>query len=341
MVIFGIALALLFAFMSGCRDGGNIIAANVLSKSITPQKALHLACVGELFGPFLLGSAVAFTLGKQVFDVVSLKGPDALLCLCAALASATTWSHLTWWAGSPAGATHTLLGALLGGFVAAFGLSGVNSSAALIKIFLVLLIVPIAGFVLSSFVMSLTNRSIPASVEGYRKAHWLMLFLVSAGHGANNAQKATALITMTLLASGYATSFEIPLWSVFCTAVALSFGLSLGAWKIVKLLGKKTSRITPPQSFVSHGSTGMLVITATLVGSPISANQILKSSLLGVTPREGQRSPGRIVLKDILTVWLINFPAAGVTAAALYWIAAGALGYGMGSFGTIMEFLGQ
>lgn len=341
LLIFGIASALFFAFMSGFRDGGNLIAANVLSRSVAPQKALYLACAGELLGPFVLGSAVAATLGRELFDISSLEGQAALLCLCAAVVSATTWSFLTWWAGSPAGATHSLMGGLLGGFVAASGLSGVSWSVGLAKVLFVLFIVPIAGFVVSASIMSLSKTHLSRSVEEHKKGQWLTLFVLSAGHGANNAQKATALITMMLLASGYLNSFEVPFWSVFCAATALTLGVSIGAWKIVKIFGKKTFKITPVQSLVSQGSAGAAVLAAGLLGCPVSTNQIVKGSLLGASPAERQRDPGGIVMRDILVTWLVNFPGTGMTAVALYWIAAGVLGHGMGSFERIMEWIGQ
>jgi inorganic phosphate transporter, PiT family len=341
LLTFGIALTLFLTFMSGFRDGSNLIATNVLSRSVTPQQAFPVAIAGELLGPFILGSAVAVTLGRGLVDVSSLDGQAGLLCLCTSVASATTWSLLTWWAGAPAGATQSLMGALLGGFVAAFGLSGVNWSMGPAKILFALLIVPIAGFVFSALATGLPKMSSLRGDGGSRKGQGLTLFVLSLGHGTNNAQRASALITMMLIASGYLRSFEVPFWPVFCAAVALTLGLSLGAWRMVKIFSKKTFRITPLQSLISQGSAGAVVLAANLLGCPVSTNQIVKASLVGASPAKRQREPGWIVVKDILIAWLINFPAAAVMAAALYWIAAGALGHGMGSFERIMEFMGQ
>jgi phosphate/sulfate permease len=80
LLIFGIALTLFFAFMSGFRDGGNLIAANVLSRSVAPQRPFTWQCAGELLGPFVLGSAVAVTLGREVFDRV-IPGGTSSACL--------------------------------------------------------------------------------------------------------------------------------------------------------------------------------------------------------------------------------------------------------------------
>lgn len=341
LFIFGIALALFFAFMSGFRDGGNLVAANVFSRSIAPQRALQLACAGQLLGPFVLGSAVAATLGKEIFPLSPVEGPPVLLCLCAAFVSTTTWSLLTGWAGLPAGATHSLMGGLMGGFLGAFGPSGVNWSMGLVKVFAVLLLVPAAAFILPVLITGFWKRRLPGRAEEHSKGQWLTLFVLSAGQGANNGHKAAALITMMLLASGSLSSFKAPLWSIFCAAGALTLGVFIGASKIIKIFGKRAFRITPAQSLLSQGSAGALVLAAGLLGCPVSTNQIVKSSLVGASPAERETDPGRLVLKDILAAWLINFPGAGMTAALLYWTAAGALGYGMGSFERIMEFMGQ
>lgn len=341
LLIFGIALALFFAFLSGFRDGGNLIAANVLSKSLPPRKALYVACAGEFLGPFVLGSAVAVTLGREVFDMASLDGPVALLCLFTGLASATVWSLLTWWAGSPAGATHSLLGGLLGGFVAASGMSGVHWSGGLQKVLLVLFAVPIAGFALSASITGFSRMGIARSGNKESQGQWLTLFVMSAGHGTNNANKATALIAMMLMASGYLGSFEVPFWSLPCAAVALTFGFYIGAWRMVKVFGRKPFRISPAQSLISQVSAAAVVLAATFLGCPVSTNQIVKSSLVVASPVERQKEPAKIVIKDILIAWSVNFPAAAVMAAVLYWIVAGALGHGMGSFEGIMELMGQ
>ena len=341
LLSFGIAFALLVAFMSGFRDGGNLIATNVFSGSVTPRKAISLACAGELLGPFLLGSAVSMTIGTDLVDISSLDGPSGLLCLCAAAASAIIWNLLTWWAGAPAGATHTILGGLTGGFVGAFGLSVVNWPAGLGKVLLVLFIIPIAGFLASTSIAALLRMSPPGRGREPKKTQWLTLFVLSAGHGANNAQKTAALIAMMLLASGSSSTFEILFWSVFCAAVALTLGLSLGALKTLRIFGRKAFRITAMQSLVSQSAAAILVFAATLLGFPVSTNQIVKTSLVGASPPERQKEPGWIVIKDLLIAWLVSFPAAALMAAALYWIASGALGYGMGSFDRVMDLLWQ
>jgi len=86
LVTFGIVLALFFAFVSGVHDGGNLVAASVLSRSIAPQRALLLATAAVFVGPLLYGSAVAVTL-SEVFLEKTIIQPSNRIPLCLFLVS--------------------------------------------------------------------------------------------------------------------------------------------------------------------------------------------------------------------------------------------------------------
>lgn len=341
LLAFGIALTFLYTFFSGFHDGGNLIAINVLSRSISPQKALCIACAGEFLGPFILGSAVATTLGREIFEAPPLAGSAALLSLCAGLAGAITWSLMTWWVGMPPGSTHALLGGLLGGFVAAFGLSGIIWSAAIVKILAVLFAAPFVGFAASGLAVRVLGVLLPPGKEGYARRQGVSLLLLSAGHGANNAQRATALVVMMLLASGSSSLFKIPLWATAGAALTLAAGISVGSWKIVKLLGTGNPRISQAHASGCQETAALVVLTASLLGCPISTSQIVKSSLLGSGAPRRRKGLGKILMKNIFTAWIVNLPASAVMAAVIYWAAAPVLDLGMGSFGGMMKAIGQ
>jgi PiT family inorganic phosphate transporter len=341
LLIFGIALAYLFAFINGFHDGGNLIATNVISKSIAPQTALCLACVGEFLGPFILGSAVADTLGQDVFGPSSMNGMAALISVCAALVSAVTWSLMTWWVGMPPGATHTLLGGLLGGFIAAFGLSGVDWSVALGKVFSVLFIAPIIGFLISFVLARFLVSRYSSREEPCKKSQWVSLLFLSVGHGANNAQKATAMIALMLLAHGSVKAFNVPFWTLLGAAGSLTAGVLLGIRKVLKIFSNKSYRIAPPHSLVGQGATGFTMLAANLLGCPVSTTQIVKTSLVGSGAARRREDLAKILVRDTLIAWLVNLPASAFMAAALYWTAARVLGEGTGSFESIMKYIGQ
>lgn len=341
LLTFGVALTFLYALFSGFHDGGNLIAGTVLSGSLAPKRALCLACAAEFVGPFVFGSAVAATLGREIFETSALNGPGCLLALCAGLVSAMTWGLMTWWVGMPPGSTHTLLGGLLGGFIAAFGLSGVAWSAALAKILGVLLIAPFAGFGACALSVRLFKRNLSKAPEGHGRRLGVSLLLLGAGHGSNNAQRAAALIAMMLLASGSTDVFKLPVWATAGAAAALAAGVSVGGRKIVRFFGTGGSRIWPAHASIGQGAAASVVLAANLLGCPVSTSQVVKSSLLGSGAPRRDGELAKILMKNIFTAWIVNFPASAVMAAAVYWTAAPLLGQGMGSFEGIMKAIGQ
>lgn len=341
LLIFGIALAFLYALFAGFHDGGNLIAANVLAKSITPGKALCAACAAEFIGPFLFGSAVAVTLGGEVFEISARQGSVCLLALCAGLVSGITWGLMTWWVGMPPGSTHTLLGGLLGGFVAAFGPSGVAWSGGLAKVLTVLLIAPFAGFAACALSARLAGPGFSQGVKGYGIRLGASLLLLGTAHGSNNAQRATALVAMLLLASGSLDVFRLPSWATAGAAAALGAGVSAGGWKIMKFLKVTRSAIRPAHALISQGTAATVVLAATLLGCPVSTSQVVKASLLGSGAPLRNKDMGKILMKSVFTAWLVNFPASAIMAAAIYWTGALVLGLGMGSFEDIMRAIGQ
>jgi PiT family inorganic phosphate transporter len=168
LVTSGTVLAFFFAFVSGVHDGGNLVAASVLSRSIAPRRALLLAAAAAFAGPLLCGSAVAVTL-SEVFLEGTILQPSNRILLClflvSAVGSATLWNIMTWWIGRPSGSSYALLGGLLGGGVAAFGFEVIHSWTLFYKVILFLLLCPILGAMLARLGMTVASR-IPLPPDG-------------------------------------------------------------------------------------------------------------------------------------------------------------------------------
>ena len=120
-----IVVALIFDFVNGFHDSANAIATIVATKVLTPGKALILAAVFNFIGPFLLGTAVAATIGK---GIVQTTGIDAALLpsiIFGALLGAIIWNLITWYVGLPSSSSHALVGGLVGAALAAVGPAGI------------------------------------------------------------------------------------------------------------------------------------------------------------------------------------------------------------------------
>jgi PiT family inorganic phosphate transporter len=63
-----------------------------------------------------------------------------------------------------------------------------------------------------------------------------------------------------------------------------------------------------------------VILTASLVGVPVSTSQIVSSAIIGVGSAERVSKVRWSVAEDIITAWLITIPASGLLSAGMYWL---------------------
>lgn len=120
-----IAVALLFDFVNGFHDSANAIATVVATKVLTPAQALMLAATFNFVGPFLLGTAVAATIGTGIIQTGTIDAAILPSITFGALLGAIVWNLITWYVGLPSSSSHALVGGLIGAALAAVGPDGV------------------------------------------------------------------------------------------------------------------------------------------------------------------------------------------------------------------------
>ena len=117
----GILLALMFNFVNGVNDAANSIATIVATKALTPLKAIALASVFNMIGPFIFTTAIAKTIGKSIVD----PGFITIHLLLAAMFGAILWVFLSSYFGIPVSSSHALIGGLVGAGIAKDGIGSV------------------------------------------------------------------------------------------------------------------------------------------------------------------------------------------------------------------------
>jgi PiT family inorganic phosphate transporter len=318
-----IIIALLFALINGFHDGCNVIATIVTSRSMSPRRALVLACIAEFIGAIALGTAVALTIGKGILSsqVFALPMITIQKILLSTLIGAILWNLITWFIGLPSSSSHALVGGMVGSGVVSIGLSGVMWKSFFFKVILPLLMAPLLGFIGGIIIMRLSlaifrNRKPSISIV-FKKVQALTMIFLAGSHGSNDSQKAMGIIALSLTACG-SGSFSVPPWVMLSCAAAISIGLSFGGWRIIKTIGKQVSKMTPLHSFDSQISSGIIIYFSSILGFPVSTTQIVCSSVMGVGAGYKAKSVRWSITKDILTAWLITIPATGLMAAATF-----------------------
>jgi inorganic phosphate transporter, PiT family len=112
-----IVVALTFDFINGFHDSANSIATVVATRVLSPFAAVFWAAFFNFVAAFLMGTAVAKTIGKGLVDP-SVLDPHLIL---AALIGAIVWNLITWWLGLPSSSSHALMGGLGGAAIAKAG----------------------------------------------------------------------------------------------------------------------------------------------------------------------------------------------------------------------------
>lgn len=319
-----IVLALLFDFLNGIHDSSNIVATMISSRAFHPRTALLMTAVAEFTGPFLFGVAVAKTIG----DEVAVSSALTLHVITACLVSAIMWNLLTWFLGLPSSSSHALIGGLAGAVSIGAGFSALKL-AGLEKVLIALFTSPLigfaVGFMLLRVIFFLARNATPGINIFFKRVQLVTAIGMAFSHGTNDAQKTMGIITLSLVISGVLPSFDVPYWVVAASAAAIALGTSLGGWRLIRTLGGKFYKIRPVHSFTSQLTSAIVILTASLVGGPVSTTQVVSSAIIGVGSAERFGKVRWSVAGDIITAWVVTIPATALLSAGVYLLLANLL----------------
>jgi PiT family inorganic phosphate transporter len=329
-----IAVALAFDFINGFHDSANSIATVVATRVLSPGAAVLWAAGFNFVAAFLVGTAVAKTIGKGLVDP-SVLDPNLIL---AALLGAIVWNLITWWLGLPSSSSHALMGGLGGAALAKAGASALIAGG-WIKPILFIFLSPMIGMALAlalTVALSwLLRRGSPGPIDRlFRRLQLVSAALYSIGHGANDAQKTMGVIVGLLVSSkqlfqgqsGLMAHFylvdadRIPFWVEFAAYTAISLGTMLGGWRIVKTMGARITRIRPFGGFCAETAGGITLLLASGFGIPVSTTHTITGAIVGVGAAQRISAVRWGVAGRIVWAWILTIPMAATMAGLSYLI---------------------
>jgi PiT family inorganic phosphate transporter len=329
MFVIAMLLALGFAFTNGFLDAANAIATLVTTRAATPGQAIILASVFNMLGPLLVGAAVANMIG----GLVQVSPGQMVLVVACGLGSAVAWNVLAWWRGIPSSSGHALVGGLAGAGLACGGLGAVNwggfngwHPVGVLGTLAALAISPVLGVLVALFLTRvlarLSRRWTVKMRGGVRAGQWLASSALAFSHGSNDAQKSVGVMAAILLASGHSSSLSAPLWVPIASAAALTVGTALGGWRVVKTIGKRIYKIKPLDGLASQMGSTAVILSASLLGAPVSTTHVVSSSIVGIGGgRHRWRRVRWHIVREILLTWVTTLPGTALIAAALFFTA--------------------
>ncbi|MEA1872474.1 MAG: inorganic phosphate transporter [Chloroflexota bacterium] len=317
-----IAAAIGFGVVNGFNDAANSVAASIGSRAISPRNAIILAAFCEFAGA-ATGLEVARTIGKGILV------PEAIsyLTVIAGVVTVIIWGTIATRLGLPVSISHSFVTGL-----AAAGIVVVGSEAViwdvLQRIGASVVAAPtlgfIGGFALMVVLLWAFRRSAPAMIRIiFSRLQWLTTAFLAYSHGKNDGQMPIAIITMALVihTGRLELWYNIPLWVVIVSASAISLGIAMGGWRVIKTVGMKITTMQPIHGFATDATAATVIEMASRLGIPVSTTHCATAAVMGVGATKRLSAVRWGVTRNIVLAWVLTFPIC----AALGWIIASLL----------------
>ncbi len=323
MMLFLVALALIFDFMNGFHDSANSIATVVSTGVLKPHHAVLMAASFNFIAFYILPHKVAATIGK---GIIQGSVVDQYV-IFGALMGAIIWNVITWYYGIPSSSSHALMGGLIGAAVAKSGFAVLIADKILTTIMFIF-ISPALGFLLGSTIMLIVGwlfyRTAPAKVDRwFRRLQLVSAAMYSLGHGGNDAQKTMGIIWLILLAGGVVgANEELPAWVGYACFSAIALGTLFGGWRIVKTMGQKLAKLKPVSGFAAETGGAITLFAATAMGIPVSTTHTITGAIMGAGSTMKASSVRWGLAGNIVWAWIFTIPASALIAAASWWIVS-------------------
>jgi PiT family inorganic phosphate transporter len=331
-VVVIVAVALSFDFINGFHDSANSIATVVSTRVLSPHVAVIWAAFFNFVAAFVVGTAVARTIGKGLIEP-SVVDPDLVL---GALIGAIIWNLITWYVGLPSSSSHALMGGLGGAAIAKAGFPALQLGG-WVKPILFIFISPFLGMLLALLLTVglswlLRGQSPGPMDRAFRRLQLLSAALYSLSHGANDAQKTMGIIVGLLVSTqalfvhqvGWLAYLHvpnadrIPLWVEMAAYSAIGLGTALGGWRIVRTMGTRITKLRPFGGFCAETAGGISILIASGLGVPVSTTHTITGAIVGVGAASRISAVRWGVATKIIWAWLLTIPMSAAIAAVSY-----------------------
>jgi len=307
--------------VNGWTDAPNAIATAISTRSIKPRNAIIIASVFNFLGVFLM-TMVNSSVAETIYNMVDFGGdPDsALVALCAALFAIVLWATAAWWFGIPTSESHALIAGISGAAIALQGgIKGINFNE-WVKVLYGLVLSIALGFIMGWLVVRIVeiifgrvNRT--KTYSFFKNAQILGSAGMAFMHGAQDGQKFMGVFMLGMfLAKGQSdvTTFHIPSWLIVLCSLVISFGTSIGGYRIIKSVGMDMVKLEKYQGFSADLAGVICLFIASATGLPVSTTHTKTTAVMGVGAAKRISSVNWGIVKEMIMAWILTFPGCGL-----------------------------
>lgn len=168
----------------------------------------------------------------------------------------------------------------------------------------------------------------------FAKAQIVSASAMGVAHGMNDAQKTMGIIALALASATTAGTldhlphwlsfmripttgehFVVPAWVKILCALTMAGGTAGGGWRIIKTLGHKMVKLHPINGFAAEGSSALVILSASMLGIPVSTTHNVSASIMGVGAAKRFNAIRWSIVERMVWAWVLTLP---ITAALAY-----------------------
>jgi sodium-dependent phosphate transporter len=144
----------------------------------------------------------------------------------------------------------------------------------------------------------------------------------SFAHGANDVSNAVgplAAIWHIYQTGSVSSKIEVPYWILAIGGGGIVFGLATYGIKIMEVIGKKITYISPSRGFAAELATALVVSFASKYGFPISSTQCITGAVVGISLCDKKlKDINWKIMAKIFVSWIFTILVTGGISAAIF-----------------------
>ncbi len=139
-------------------------------------------------------------------------------------------------------------------------------------------------------------------------------------HGSNDVSNAigpVAAVISIAFSHHIVLTNQVPWWLLGMGGLGIVIGLATYGRKVIETIGHSITEITPTRGFAAEFGAAFTILVGTHFGLPLSTTQVLVGAVIGVGLARGIAGLNLLVIRRILSSWVITMPATCLVSACL------------------------
>ena len=325
-----VTLVLGVAFAFGIGAGDETMATMVGSGAMRLKRVVILAGILATMGALFLSSGVAQSIGSGLLNL----SPAVMTryqgwVLISILISVSTWLVIASKTGLPVSTTYSIIGAFIGIALCA-PLLGTDFLSVIHweqmqEILLGWIVSPILGLGCSLAISFAVNHFMRRKIKGlagmekYERVLMVILIFLACfnqvNRAGNDAGKVMGIF-YSLGLGGQINAFELGMMIIIASS-SVGFGLFLVGRHLLRNVGRNLIVIRPSDAICIETSMSIVLSIANMLAIPISGGQVLIFAIIGLALVKHE-PVNKKKLKHIIYSWIITFPVAMISTAAVF-----------------------